>query len=198
MASKLGVVLLGAAILGAAGCGGRAPSRVPMPTFAGDAAEKAIELFDANKDGVLDAAELAKSPGLKAAFPTSDKVSAADIRARIDHWKELKVARFTIMVRVLRKGRPLSGATVTFVPESFLGNGIQRATGTTDNRGAAVMSVPVGGANKIAGVAPGFYRVEITKDGEDIPAIYNRETTLGEEVPSVGRYGTGIKYDLQY
>jgi len=32
------------------------------------------------------------------------------------------------------------------------------------------------------GVAPGFYRVEITKTGENIPAKYNTETSFDQEV----------------
>jgi hypothetical protein len=32
------------------------------------------------------------------------------------------------------------------------------------------------------GVRPGFYRVEITKPGEKIPAKYNTEAILGQEV----------------
>jgi hypothetical protein len=49
------------------------------------------------------------------------------------------------------------------------------------------------------GVAPGFYRVEITKPGEIIPAQYNTATTLGQEVsldnPDVQH---GVTFDLKY
>ena len=31
-------------------------------------------------------------------------------------------------------------------------------------------------------IAPGFYRILVTKEGESIPAKYNTETILGQEV----------------
>ena len=46
-------------------------------------------------------------------------------------------------------------------------------------------SVPVNGPDDVQGVPPGFYRVEITKAGEQIPAKYNTATTLGGEVPQM-------------
>ena len=50
-----------------------------------------------------------------------------------------------------------------------------------------------------AGVPPGFYRVQVTKSGENIPAKYNRETTLGHEVArdAAGNEGA-IRLDLNY
>jgi hypothetical protein len=182
----------------AAGCWGKALPPVALPVYASDAPEKAMEQYDTNKDGVLDAAELAKVPGLAAAFPGAKGVSTADIRARIDRWNEQNVAVRRIIVRVYHNGRPLVGATVTFVPESFLGPGLKTATGTTVAEGVASLSVPVSGPADSPGVAPGFYRVQITMQGENIPARYNSETTLGEEVASDSRYTTGIKYDLNY
>jgi hypothetical protein len=48
------------------------------------------------------------------------------------------------------------------------------------------------------GVAPGFYRVEITKSGETIPAKYNTDTILGQEA-AIDAKGIreGIKFDLK-
>ena len=44
-----------------------------------------------------------------------------------------------------------------------------------------------------------MYRVEITKDGENIPAKYNTETILGQEV-SLDNIDLqmGIKFNLKY
>ena len=56
------------------------------------------------------------------------------------------------------------------------------ATGKTDQNGMAMLSIPTSGPGDPPGVAPGFYRVEITKDGEKIPAKYNTETIFGQEV----------------
>jgi hypothetical protein len=81
-------------------------------------------------------------------------------------------------------GRGLEGATVDFVPEEFLGSDARPASGVTGPGGMTMVSVPVNPADPGAtGVAPGFYRVEITsKGGTAIPAKYNIETTLGCEV----------------
>ena len=37
------------------------------------------------------------------------------------------------------------------------------------------------------GLSPGFYRVEITKEGDNIPAKYNTATTLGLEIGPMGQ-----------
>ena len=50
----------------------------------------------------------------------------------------------------------------------------------------------------VQGLSPGFYRVEITKDGEKIPAKYNTETTLGAEVAGGSEARNGLKFELQY
>ena len=46
---------------------------------------------------------------------------------------------------------------------------------------------------------PGWYRVEITKAGENIPAKYNTHTTLGQEIAlDAAGIREGIKFSLQY
>jgi hypothetical protein len=40
--------------------------------------------------------------------------------------------------------------------------------------------------------------VEITKDGENIPAKYNTETTLGAEVYGGGDMKNSLDFDLRY
>ena len=61
--------------------------------------------------------------------------------------------------------------------------------------------MPTSGSGDPPGVAPGFYRVVITKPGMDIPAKYSSEsdTTLGQEVAvdAVGIH-KGIEFDLHY
>jgi hypothetical protein len=148
------------------------------------AGDRAIELYDANKDGFLDAKELEQAPGLKAAMRqvdlnTDGKISAAEISARIQAWADSKLGRKGVSCLVRHNGRPLAGATVKFVPESFLGGGLKAAEGTTDEHGMARMSI-AGSTQR--GISPGFYRVEITKDGEALPSHYNTQTRLGQEV----------------
>ncbi len=197
-----GLLLAGLLVTALGGCGGGSPSRVEPLQIAPDAAEKAMELYDADKDGFLDQRELEKVPGLKAALKQVDtngdgKISADEIKARITSWKESKVGRLGVHCRVRIHGKPLVGATVTFVPEGFLGGNLRSANGTTDARGRCALR-EVGGEG-MAGVSPGFYRVQITKDGQNIPAKYNTETTLGQEVgrDAAGNEGA-IKFDLDY
>ena len=166
------------------GCGGTF-SRVEPLGIASNAAQKAMEMYDANRDGLLDGQELEKVPGLKAALKQVDsngdgKISAEEIDARIAAWKESKVGRMSVSCRVRNRGKPVVGATVTFVPESFLGDNLHAASGTTDSFGTC--SLREAGEDGLPGVSPGFYRVQITKSGAKIPAKYNSETTIGQEV----------------
>jgi hypothetical protein len=161
-----------------------------------------MELYDTNKDGFLDESELDKVPGLKAALKQVDtngdgKISAAEIDARIATWKASKIGRMGISCRVRNNGKPLAGATVTFVPESFLGGNLRSASGTTDAHGVCALKET--GGDGSPGLSPGFYRVQITKSGEEIPAKYNAETTIGQEVArdAAGNEGA-IRLDLNY
>ena len=49
------------------------------------------------------------------------------------------------------------------------------------------------------GLSPGFYRVQVTKAGEKIPAKYNQKTIFGQEV-AIDAEGVrnGINFDLDY
>jgi hypothetical protein len=172
------------------------PSRID----AEEAGKRAIEMFDADKDGKIDGEELAKCPGLKAAMSKLDpegtgELTAAMITARIRAWQDSKVARMSLRCMVRRKGEALAGAEVRFVPEKFLGDQMKTATGTTDQNGVAMLSIPEGPP----GVPVGFYRVEITKSGEKIPAKYNTETVLGQEIAAdADGVRQGITFDLDY
>jgi len=46
----------------------------------------------------------------------------------------------------------------------------------------AVISASTADPRVPAGVPLGFYRVEVSKAGENIPAKYNTDTTFGQEV----------------
>jgi hypothetical protein len=80
-------------------------------------------------------------------------------------------------------GKPLQGATVTYVPEKFMGSSIKPASGVSDERGTVPLIVE---GEKLPGVQPGLYRVQISKKDasgqETIPARYNQDTILGAEV----------------
>ena len=185
--------------------------------IAPDAGAQAIAKYDANKDGSLDYQELAKAPGLRAGVATikklvsrrtepseeqlqSAKITAAEIDARIQVWKKHGTGRIGVTCRVFRKGAPVANAEVKFVPEEFLGSGLTTGSGTTDARGYAKVSQPSRGkGDPELGMSPGFYRVEITR-GSEIPAKYNTDTILGQEVAgdAAGISTGGVEFDLNY
>ncbi len=187
----------------AAGCS-RRPSRVHPPSIdPGSAGRDAMSQYDLDGDGKVSGAELDQAPSLKAALERLDTdgdgaVSASEIAARVRAWQESKVGRMTAVITVLAGGRPLEGATVTLDPEDFLGSNIQPATGTTDASGMVMPSIEVSGDDP-PGVAPGFYLVRITKDGMNIPPMYNTETVLGLELAQdVAELDEGISFDLRW
>ncbi len=187
------------------GCSGK-PGRIHPPAInASSAGAEAITMYDTDKDGKISGAELDKCPALKAAMaqidPSGEKAITADmITARIKAWQASKLGRTAVSCTVLHNGRPLPDAEVKFVPEKFLGENLPEASGKTDQSGVAMISIPTGGDRKVPpGVAPGLYRVEITKASEKIPAKYNTETTLGQEVAlDAAGIREGIKFDLKY
>ena len=174
-----------------AGCGrhlGRVDAPEIDPITAGKAA---VAEYDTNGDGVLDGAELENAPALKSALRNLDQdgngqVTAEEIAARINAWKETKIGMMPMACEIHLGGRRLSGATVTFEPEPFLGDAVKPATGVTAN-GFADMSVAeeYRPAPNMWGLHCGLYKVRISKQqggAEIIPPKYNVETTLGCEV----------------
>jgi hypothetical protein len=186
------------------GCEKR-PARVLPPGINSSAGDDAIKDFDTDKDKKISGAELNKCPGLKAAIEQVDKektggITADMIYARIKDWKDSKLGKMSVGCMITRNNQPLADADVKFVPEKFLGDKLVTATGKTDQNGQAMMTVPVDPAkpNDPPGMPPGFYRVEITK-GTEVPAKYNTQTVLGQEVAQ-GAKGMqeGIRFNLTY
>jgi hypothetical protein len=185
----------------AAGCDREPIHDVGPPYSPSTAAAKAIELFDANNDGKIAGSEFDACPGLKASLKVIGTdaeagVTPEQIAARVKKWCDLHVPRTSLACLVSYNGRPLADATVKFIPEKFLADALpDAATGKTNQHGLAMITVRYGEP----GVPPGMYRVEITKDGEEIPAKYNTTTELGQEVsldnPDLD---FGVKFDLNY
>jgi hypothetical protein len=201
---KFSVVVASVAVLAGSGCWNSGQSRQAQPTFDSAAGSKALKEFDTGNKGYLDAADLEKVPGLKAALTTVDtngdgKITADEINARIQVWRDSMVGRMPIACQVLHNGQPLKGATVTLDPEKFLGDNLQAGTGVTSAAGRAVITVPLNDKDKRVGIGPGFYRVRVIKSGENIPPKYNTETVLGVEVAQDVEGGKGTRvFDLQY
>jgi hypothetical protein len=179
----------------------------PSPFNASIASTRAMELYDTNKDGKISGAELDQAPSLKAALIIlgTDKdrgITSKQIADRIQKWVDSKIGRMFLSCTITHNGKLLEGAVVKFIPEQFLADNLtENAIGTTDQSGVALVSLPTlpGPDEPPPGIPPGLYRVEITKDGEDIPAKYNTATELGQEI-SIDNIDVkkGVKFDLKY
>ncbi len=203
---RVGVVIVCIAVL--VGCSRRPPRLHPPEISASAAGKLAMKEYDTNGDGKVVGEELDKAPALKAAINNLDTngdggVSASEVTARVRVWQDSKLGRMSLSCTVTLGGKALEGATVTFVPEKFLGDEIQACSGTTSANGIAMLSIPVDkeDRNDPPGAQCGLYRVEISKkEGgqETIPAKYNTETILGHEVAldAVG-IEEGIRFELQ-
>jgi len=175
------------------GCGNGAVRIKPPSINANSAAAKAIELYDTNGDGTLDSAELEQSPGLKAAMKTVDtdgdgQVSESEIADRIKSWQATKAGICVVNCFITLDKRPLEAASITFEPESFLGDQIRTAIAYTDSSGAFSPSIPKKdrpSPEMPFGIQLGFFKIRVSKEvngKETIPAIYNSATTLGQQV----------------
>jgi len=179
------------------GCWGR-PDAPDWPALKpADAARKAMELYDTNKDGVIDAEEIKRSPALmEAVLPAEGesktpmdengdgRLTEEEIRERVAAWLRTVTPIETQSTIVTLGGRPLQGATVTYEPEPFLSPPLESTSAVTDENGYCF---PKGQDAKFPGIYVGLYRVRISKqvDGkETILPRYNTETILGKEVAS--------------
>jgi hypothetical protein len=183
-------LLLGMLTISTAGCLGTPPAP-EMPSFdpAGSAAA-AMEQFDANKDGKLDATELAKSPGLAGALVELDanndkSLDLAEISARLQNYADGGVARKMFAAQVQMNGAAVTDAEVRFVPEQFMLGAVAEGSGKTDSGGLVTISIP---NVDPPGINVGFYKVVVSKKDatgkETLPAKFNTETILGMEVPA--------------
>jgi hypothetical protein len=185
--SVISPVFMGLVLTLLPGCG-RRDGLLPPSYSPDESARQALADYDTNHDGYLDAKELDRCPILKNRLETIDqngdhRLNAAEIAGRIQIYADSQVALKSILCSVQLDGKPLEGATVTYVPEKFMGSSIKPASGVSDERGSVSLIVQ---GEKTPGVQPGMYRVEISKKNargqEMIPARYNRETVLGAEI----------------
>lgn len=185
---RISPVAFYAVLFVAGGCSGR-PGRLLPPGIPAEAGQEAVTKYDVNGNGAIDGDELSKVPALKATLKRVDKngdgqVSAEEISERIAAWQKSKLAITRSIVTLRRDGRPLANATVTIVPESFLGPSVKAAKGTTDATGSANLQISSDPDER--GVHLGYYRVEVTKSGPDgkeqLPARFNSETEHGTEI----------------
>lgn len=189
------------------GCSGR-PGRIATPGIdAADAAQEAMQLYDANSDGQIDQSELAASPPLLNALPAYDKdkngsLSEAELVAGMQSWSQRGIGAMSLPFVVRLDGRPLSGAQVALTPAPFMAGAVQAAGGTADSLGAGSLEIaaadrPAGFPQNLPVMQPGLYLVQITHPTIPIPAAYNSATTLGLEAGVAGQNPAGVVWDLR-
>ena len=192
----LRVIVVGACLIVAVGCGNGLKRLYPTKVDATAAAKAAMTMYDTDGDGTISGAELDACPSLKL-VAKDGPITSETIAKRINDWQISKVGRSPVGIAVAHNGKAMSDVSVRLVPEKFLTDVIP-ATGRTDANGKTDVSVPIlsaAAAGEPRGVMLGFYRVEITKAGENIPAKYNTDTTLGLVVNPVEM---GVTYNLVY
>jgi hypothetical protein len=187
-------------VIATAGCGAR-PVRVSVPEFDPPRmAAAALEKSDANKDGKLAGDELKTAPGLRASLRNIDKnqdgaIDLGEIEQHLESYGAARIGLQSQTCIVTVNGAPLGDAVVDFIPEDFLAEVLKPAQATTGPSGyGTVLPLERG----LPGIAPGIYRVTISKkngERELIPAKYNSATELGFEV-SAANGGAPAKFDL--
>jgi hypothetical protein len=176
--------------MGMVGCSGAPSALLPPDLDPEAAAEQAIALYDKDGDGALSLDELEACPGILASLEVYDqddneKISQEEIAQRLEKYVDQGVTLARLSARVSLDNKPLGEATVRFIPESYLGEGIKTASGLTRKGGSASMAVAdeelPENQKGIRGIHPGTYRVEITHSTIKVPAKFNTSTTLGYE-----------------
>jgi hypothetical protein len=152
-----------------------------------------LEQLDKNSDSAVDNAELAEAPGLAFGAKLIDddkdgKLSREELEARFAKYRDRELGLTSKEFRVTYNGRPLVGAEVRFVPEFFLSDVIEPATGTTIIQGIVNPSIE---GQKTALMRVGYYRVEVTSPNVKLPAKFNTATTVGVEVSPFDDAPTG-------
>lgn len=174
------------------GCS-RGPAGVTIPKWdPAAAADQALSAYDANGDRKLSRAELAKCPGLLSALQRLDRdgdgaISGDELKFGLHEIRAQEAALVDISCVVTRNGQPLEGATVKFVPESFMGEDVKVASGITGRDGMTAPSVaeeelPAEYRGRVQGIHCGVFRVIVTHPQVNIPAKYNTQTELGRVI----------------
>jgi len=159
-----------------AGCG---RGQVETIGLGPELAQEAISAYDANGDSTLSQDELRKSPPLLASLPRIDSnrdgaISLDELSSRV---KTLSGGpRYIALdVRIVEKGKPIVGAELTLAPETFMGEGSPRFSGTSSVGGYC--SIKSDGP-RLPGVPVGWYVATIV-----VPDSH-KTVTKGTEIAS--------------
>lgn len=187
------------------GCG-QGPSRVSAPSWdPGAFADAILEKLDTSGDGALDSKEFGAAPGLAwgAKYIDTDNngaLSREELVARFQIYEKMRLGLTSKQIQLLMNRRPLVGAKIQLVPEFFLGEVLEPASGETFDDGSLA---PQTEGVDLNGVRVGYYRVVVVDSPRmKVPAAYQSpETTpLGLEISPVSddaaSYGT-IRLNIQ-
>ncbi|MBN1852837.1 MAG: hypothetical protein JW829_08940 [Pirellulales bacterium] len=176
-----------------AGCSGRPSAIKPVEVDPSQAAAQAIRLYDKDSDSALAGAELDAVPGIQKHSKKYDqdgdgRITEQEIKDRIAGWKAQALGLRGLTVFVEMDGQPLPDATVLFEPEPYLGEVVHPATGITGPRGFTRVAISeeflpeqLQGKHG-AYITGGTFKIRVTHPTKKIPAKYNEQTTLGEEI----------------
>jgi hypothetical protein len=167
------------------GCGGSVTSELPSydPEYA---ATKALGLYDRNSDGKLSTDELLDCPAFAVGKPRIDRdadgtITAEEIRSRFEALAKQSDIK-ALDLRVTAQRRPLGGATVTFTPEPFMGDGLQSYAGVTTEQGMCEL---IGTNVDLYGLPVGYYKVHVVHEGLGVDSI--RGSEVADDTPMGNR-----------
>lgn len=181
------------------GCSGDdGPTFPKVKVDPGAVAANVVAEFDKNGDGEVSASELKKSKGLmmltkgesqllqeyRLDSDGSGSVSEEEFEKKFSEcFADLRQG---YSCHINYRGEPLEGATVTLVPEPFMGDDIPEASGETDKDG----NCSVATADGLEGAVPGIYKIEITHPDVKIAAKYNTKSKEGVALDPTNPYAT--------
>lgn len=180
-----GILVLSSVVM-AGGCNTASPGSILRTGTPAEAAAKAMELHDSNKDGKLDKLELAATSSLASSLRHIDAnrdgaVSLAELQARFEgHDAMADLASFDVQITANRA--PLAGAEVTFAAEPFMGEGKQAYVGATGDNGMCGLK---GQTANVPGVPVGFYQVRIVHAASGVDVT--RGCEVATDLPTANR-----------
>ena len=182
-------VSLSLTVIGLTGCGGKSAVSQLRDGTPAEAAAKAMELYDGDKDGKLVAAELAASPGLTEGLSRIDAnkdgaVDLAEMTARFTALDDLSDV-VAMQVMVTSNGTPLDGAVVTLTPDPCMGEGKQAYEGTTVNG----LTAPAGLATPMP-TPTGYYTLHVVHAATGVDLTRGHE--VAEDGPSPNRLAIDV------
>ena len=190
-------------LVAVAGCSPKSATVIdaPLPQYnADEIAKAALSEFDRNQNGSIEGQELNACPALKGALADIDQngdkqLSGSEIQKRVEAYSSGSTGTVNVSCEFRLDNQPLNDAIISFTPEKCMGGTLKSGTAKTDADGRCVEYSVDGKTYR--GLAPGLYRIQITKDGVTIPAKYNTQTILGKEIFHDPRSGeVSIQLDL--